>query len=141
MFLLSSFLFWFDDFHLLYASVLFFLGFVNVMFGFDLWLPCFLTMLTPSCTCRLKHIIYLKKKKESIFSYFLSPHSMISKFFFNIVMFVPLLFLVLIIVLHGRVFLFVFVCLFSFFQICVLAYLSDCFPVVVSPILCLLLSF
>ena len=35
-----------DDFLFFYACVLFFLVFVNVCFGFDLWLPCFSSMLT-----------------------------------------------------------------------------------------------
>ena len=35
------------DFHLFYACVLFFLFFVNVMFGFDFWFPCFLKYVNP----------------------------------------------------------------------------------------------
>ena len=49
------FLFFFrwDGFHLFYAWVLFFSVFVNVIFILDLWLPCFLNMLTPSYICLL----------------------------------------------------------------------------------------
>ena len=39
-------LFQLDDFLSFYACVLFFLVYVNVLFGFDLWLPCFSNMLT-----------------------------------------------------------------------------------------------
>ena len=45
------FFFWSDGFHFFYAWVLFSSVFVNVMFSFDLWLPCFLSMLTPSYIC------------------------------------------------------------------------------------------
>ena len=46
-------LLWLDDFLLFYVSVLFFLVYVNVVFGFDLWLPRFSSMLTPSYICLL----------------------------------------------------------------------------------------
>ena len=45
------FFFGFDGFHLFYAWVLFFTVFVNVVFGFDLWLPCFSSMLIRSSMC------------------------------------------------------------------------------------------
>ena len=48
------FFFQLDDFHLFYARVLFFLVFVNVVFGFDLLLPYFLSVLTPSYIFLLK---------------------------------------------------------------------------------------
>ena len=51
MFLLCSLLFLVDDFFLFYACVLYFLVFVNVLFGSDLWLPCFPCMLIPSYIC------------------------------------------------------------------------------------------
>ena len=67
--------------------------------------------------------------------YFPSPHSVISKSFFNIFMFVLLLFLVFIIA-------FTVVFFFSLlFQTCMLVYLRDFFPVVVSSILFLLTFF
>ena len=47
------FFFWLDEFLLFYTCVLFFLVFVNVLFGFDSWLPCFSCMLTPSYICLL----------------------------------------------------------------------------------------
>jgi len=57
LFLFSSSSYFFlggvDDFHLFYASVFFFLAFVNVMFGFDLWLFCFLSTLSSSYICLL----------------------------------------------------------------------------------------
>ena len=53
MFLLYSILFWVDDFLLFYACVLFFLVYVIALFGFDLWLPCFSSMLTSCYICLL----------------------------------------------------------------------------------------
>ena len=53
------FFFWLDSFHLFYAWVIFFSVFVNVMFGFDLWLPCFLSMVTPSHISLLWHELYI----------------------------------------------------------------------------------
>ena len=60
--------------------------FVNVMFGFDLWLPCFLSILTFSDIClilpdnHIGSITSLKKRKEkekvSNVSYFFCPHCM-----------------------------------------------------------------
>ena len=47
------FFFGLDGFHLFYARMLFFSVFVNAMFGFDVRLPCFLSMLTPSYICLL----------------------------------------------------------------------------------------
>ena len=46
-----------DDFLLFYACVLFFLVFVNVIFVFDLWFPCFSSMLTPSYICLFSLIV------------------------------------------------------------------------------------
>ena len=66
--------FWLDDFLLFYACVLFFLVFVNVMFGFDLWLPCFLSTLSPSYICLLQpdsHIIKIIKGYIFLFFSFL----------------------------------------------------------------------
>ena len=48
-----TFFFWLDGFHLFYDWVLLFSVFLNMMFSFDLWLPCFLGMFTPSCICLL----------------------------------------------------------------------------------------
>ena len=59
-----------DNFLLFYACVLFFI-FVNLLLYFDLWLPCFSSLLTPSYICllwwsyRLKNI--LKNKKNLYF--------------------------------------------------------------------------
>ena len=47
------FFFWLDGFNLFYAWVLFFSVIVNMMFHLDLWLPCFLSMLTSSYICLL----------------------------------------------------------------------------------------
>ena len=47
-FSILPFFFWLDGFHLFYAWVFSFHFFVNVILGFDLCLPCFLSMLTPS---------------------------------------------------------------------------------------------
>ena len=72
-FLLCFFLFLFlqlDNFLLFYACVLFFI-FVNLLLYFDLWLPCFSSLLTSSYICllwwsyRLKNIV--KNKKNYIF--------------------------------------------------------------------------
>ena len=52
-FFFVPFSFWLDDFLLFYDCVLCFLVFVNVLFGFGLWLPCFSSMLTPSYICLL----------------------------------------------------------------------------------------
>ena len=44
LFLLFPFFFvcvWFNDFLLFYVCVLFFVGFVNLLYVSDLWLPCF----------------------------------------------------------------------------------------------------
>ena len=73
------FFLWLDGFHLFYAWVLFFSGFVNAMFSFDLWLPCFFSTLSPSYICLLvpdSHIgsgTSLKLKKNLYFLTFL-PH-------------------------------------------------------------------
>ena len=47
-FSILPFFFWLDGLQLFSAWVFFFSFFANAMFGFDLWLPCFLNMLTPS---------------------------------------------------------------------------------------------
>ena len=102
----------------IYFMLGYFLVFINVMFGFDLWLPCFLSVLTPSYICLLyldSHIgpnTLLKKKRVYIFFYFPSPHSVILKSFFNISMFTILLFLVVIITFTVG-----FVCLFVCFSL------------------------
>ena len=59
VFLLYSFLSWLDYFHLFYACICFFLVFVNVMFGFDLWLLCFLSFLNSSSLCLLFNLIVI----------------------------------------------------------------------------------
>ncbi len=66
-------------------------------------------------------------KKRNL--HFLSLHSMILKYFKNIFMFILLLFLVVIITFTVGS---------PHHQICILAYLSDCFPIVISSILFLL---
>ena len=53
MFLLCSFLFLVGWFPFILSSILFFLVFLNVLFGFDLWLPCFSNKLIPSFICLL----------------------------------------------------------------------------------------
>ena len=75
-----------------FALVSFLLVFLNVIFGFDLWLS-FFTYVNPFLY-RLKHVI---QQKVSRFSHFPSPHSVILKSFLNIFMFVLLLYLVFII--------------------------------------------
>ena len=111
---LFSFLGWtvFIYFMLEYFSV-----FVNVMFSFDLWLPCFISMLSPSYILLLSdsHIgsDTSIKFKKSIFYYFPCPYCIILMSFFY----------------HFHVY------------ICTLTYLSDCFPIVVSSILILLFLF
>ena len=40
---------WMISFYFMFASLL--LVFVNVFFGFELWLPCFSSMFTPSYIC------------------------------------------------------------------------------------------
>lgn len=113
------------------------------MFGFDLWVPCFLSMLTPSCICLLQPNSHIcsntfqnkTKQNKTVFSYFPSPYSMILKSFVNIFMFVLLLFLVIIIAFKR-------ICFYFFlFQICMRAYLSDSFSFVVSSILVLISFF
>ena len=79
-FSIVPFSFWLDGFLLFYFCVLFFSVFVNLKFGFGLWLSCFPSMLTsPISTCfslsyMFKHIL---KKNYSRFSYILSPYFMV----------------------------------------------------------------
>ena len=62
------FFIWLDGFILCLYSL--FVVFVNALFGFDLWLPCFSSMLTPSYICLLQpdsHIVsntFLKKRVQ-----------------------------------------------------------------------------
>ena len=53
MFLLSSFLFLVGWFSFILSLSIFLSVFVNVLFIFDLQLPCFMSMLTPSSICFL----------------------------------------------------------------------------------------
>ena len=48
-----AFFFWLDDFSFILCLCPLLLVFVDLMFGFDLWLPCFSGMLTPSYICLL----------------------------------------------------------------------------------------
>ena len=90
MFILCSFLFCCFLVKLFSVSLCLYpllLVFVNVLFGFDLWLPCFPSVLTLSYICLLypdSHIdsnIFLKKN-ESRFSYFPPQHFMTLKHLF-----------------------------------------------------------
>ena len=79
------FFFRLDDFLLFYACVCF-LVFVNVFFGFDLWLPCFSSMFTSSYICVLWTDCHIGSntflKKASVFSYFpFSPFMILIPFF------------------------------------------------------------
>ena len=138
--LFLSFFGWMISVYFMFVYFLF--SFVNEMFGFDLWLPCFLSMWSLSYICLLYPVSHIgsntllkKKKKESVFSNFHSPHSMILMSFCDIFIFVLLLLLLFIITVNSRVFFF-FHC-----YICILDYLSDCFPIVASSILFLFTSF
>ena len=107
------FFFWLDGLHLFYAWVLYFLVFVNVIFGFDLWLLCFLNLLTPSCICILwpnshigSNILFFLKR---IYIFSLSfPTFWFWSLFLNIFMFVLLLFLMFIIAFTVDFFFFLF---------------------------------
>ena len=79
------FFLWFRDFLSFYACVLFFLVFVNVLFGFNLWLLCFSSMLTSSYILFQMIVIQPQThfKKKSRFSYFPSPYFMFLMTFFT----------------------------------------------------------